>query len=100
MELNRNHFFVLGIIFLLIGVQFRFVDSFVLNNETSRFVAERMDWKSQPASRSVPTFLVAMTPLSPPASQRLVDPPRWLGWSFISVGAVMFLYSLIMRRPD
>jgi hypothetical protein len=102
MELNRNHFFVLGTILLFIGIQFRFVDSFVLNPESSRFISERLDWKKRrQTAQTIPSFLRPMTPrLDPPEFRRHVRPPRWLGWSFISVGGVMMLQSLAMRRPE
>ena len=102
MELNRNHFFVLGTILLFIGIQFRFVDSFVLDAESSRFISKRLDFKkSSQTNQTIPTFLRAITPkIDPPEFRRHVRPPRWLGWSFISVGAVMMLQSLAMRRPE
>lgn len=97
MELNRNHFFVLGTVLLLVGIQFRFIDSFVLNEKSSRFIAERFGGQKTVQVSAFPNLLSVM---SPPVSRRTVKPPAWLGWSLISVGAVLTLHSLAMRRPD
>lgn len=98
MEFNRNHFFVLGTVLLLVGIQFRCIESFVLNEESSRFIAKRLDWKQKNAVTS--PFPSLLSVMSPPATRRTVRPPRWLGWSFISVGGVLMLHSLAMRRPE
>ena len=103
MEFNRNHFVVLGTVLLLVGIQFRFIDSFVLNEKSSRFIAERIERKSRTtiATNPFPNLLNVMSSpqrtVNPPQT---VNPPRWLGWSFISVGAVLMLHSLAMRRPE
>jgi hypothetical protein len=100
-ELNRNHFFALGTVVLFLGIQFRHVESFVLNEKSSRFIAKRIDRKGS-ALRPFPTLLSVMSPLSvksPPVC-RTVIPPRWMAWSLLSVGAVFMLHSLAMRRPD
>ena len=53
MEFNRNHFFALGLVLLLLGVQLRNFESFTLNERTSKFTEElrlampltsRADW--------------------------------------------------------
>ena len=41
MDLNRNQFFFLGLVVLLIGLQVRFVSSYVLNPKATKFLAER-----------------------------------------------------------
>ncbi len=98
MELNRNHFFVMGIILIFLGIQLRYVESFVLNETSSRFVAKRLDWNGSRSAdaRPFPNLLSVVSP----TSRRTVRPPRWVGWSLISVGAVFVLHSLVMRRPD
>ena len=99
MELNRNHYFAIGTILLLVGIQFRFVESFILNEQSSQFIEERFGKKKRPivASRGFPNLL-ATVPMT--TSRRPIEPPRWLGWSFISFGAVLMLYSLAMKRPN
>jgi hypothetical protein len=33
------------------------------------------------------------------APRKVLQPPEWLGWCLISVGAVLVLHSLAMNRP-
>ena len=28
-----------------------------------------------------------------------LHPPEWIGWAFISVGSVLILYSLVLKKP-
>jgi hypothetical protein len=96
MELNRNQIFLTGIVLVLLGAQFRWVESFVLNEKTTQIVAERMQQSQQGTSPGpLKTALIS----SAPAARRTVTPPRWLGLSLISIGSVLILQSLAMRRP-
>ena len=38
MELNRNQFFMIGVVVVLLGVQFRLIDSITLNEKTTQFL--------------------------------------------------------------
>ena len=93
MEINRNQYFMIGLVLLFIGIQFRVVDAFVLNEGTTRYLAER----TQPATTST---TVRWLPAAGPPSQRTIQPPEWLGYSLMSVGSVLILHSLAMRRPE
>jgi hypothetical protein len=87
--------FLIGIVLLGLGIQFRLVKSFELNERASQFVAQRI---AKPAAAATTTY-VSYDPLddwpaspAPPAvTVRSITPPRWLGWSFISVGVVLIL---------
>lgn len=92
MEFNRNQWFFIGIFVLLLGIQFRMVTEYVLNQETTQFLAERAGSDSDAANFNLATDLGA-------APQKVVRPPDWLGWCTISVGAVFVLQSLAMRKP-
>lgn len=94
MEINRNQYFLVGLVVLLLGLQVRMVESYLLNEKASRFVAERLQ------------VLVgddvgdgAFMPAAGPIPRRTVRPPVWLGYAFISLGAVLVLHSLAMKRP-
>jgi hypothetical protein len=50
----------------------------------------------QLASASEATTLYASTPLTP---NHRVTPPRWIGWSLVSLGSVLILYSLALKKP-
>ena len=93
MELNRNQYFFLGIVILLIGMQFRMVSSFVLTDDATRFLAERT--QSSTAQSAVASFASNLGA----GSQKVIRPPEWLGWCLISVGSVLILHSLAIRGP-
>jgi len=95
MEFNRNQYFLAGLVIFLLGIQLRLVDGFVLNERATQFLHQRM--KSQPlASASESTTLLASTPLAP---KHRVSPPKWIGWSLVSFGSVLILYSLALKKP-
>ena len=96
MELNRNHYLGIGIVLLLLGIQFRYVDSFQLTDATAKAIAKRMKKDS----------MVAQSPLAAMFGQtkaadvhKTVRPPKWLGWSLMSIGGVLVFQSLGMKKP-
>lgn len=91
MELNRNQYFFAGIVVVLLGVQLRMVSSYELTPEASRLLAQR------PAA-TVNAFGAVQQPIAQVA-RRVVTPPEWLGWCLMSVGSVLILHSLAMRKP-
>ena len=93
MEINRNQYFMVGLILLLLGLQVRMVETFVLNERASKFVAERLTISGE--SGDGQPFL----PAAGPMPRRTLRPPDWLGYALISVGAVLVLHSLAMKRP-
>ena len=96
MDLNRNQFFLAGVLVLLLGIQFRMVDSFVLNPEFAKMIAKKQNRPVATASFSIQAIL----PTKAPAPARKVRPPDWLGYSLLSVGAVLILHSMAMRKPE
>ncbi len=92
MEFNRNHYFLAGLVVLMLGIQVRVVDSFVLSSESTRFLATRF-----PNARGA--TLATMSPSSSSGPRKTLRPPDWLGWALISVGSVLVLHSLAMPRP-
>lgn len=80
-----------GLVLLMLGIQFRLIDSIVLNEKASRFLAERMNV----AAADGGSFLPAVGP----TPRRSVRPPQWLGWALISMGSVLILHSLAMKKP-
>jgi len=92
-ELNRNQFFFLGVVILLIGLQFRMVSSYVLTEEATRFLAERTNKSSSSAS------FVSFTSDLGALPNKVINPPEWLGWCLMSVGSVLILHSLAMKKP-
>jgi hypothetical protein len=98
MEFNRNQYLMAGLVVLLLGIQMRLVEAFVLNEHATQFLAQRMQRMKgqQVASASeLPTLLAAQAPI---AKHRLA-PPAWLGFSLVSIGSVLVLYSLALKKP-
>ena len=93
MELNRNQYFFLGIVILLLGLQVRVVSAFVLNEDATRFLAERT------LSSAAEGTVVSLASDSGALPNKVIRPPEWLGWCLISVGAVLILHSLAMPKP-
>ncbi|MFW6170450.1 MAG: hypothetical protein ACODAD_08170 [Planctomycetota bacterium] len=94
MEINRNQWFMIGLVVLALGIQFRMVHSFVLNEKTTKMLAERLNQEKTVATTFIRSFETA-----PPQSHRTIEPPRWLGFIMISAGAVLVLHSFVMPRP-
>jgi hypothetical protein len=93
MELNRNQYFFIGVVLLLMGLQFRSVASFTLTTEATRFLAERSNQAPHEGA------LMALTSDLGAGPQKVITPPEWLGWCLMSVGGVLILHSLAMRKP-
>jgi hypothetical protein len=94
MDLNRNQFFFLGLVVVLIGLQVRFVSSYVLNPKATKFLAERT---GQSSGTNASFF--ALTSGTDAAPRKVLQPPEWLGWCLMSVGAVLVLHSLALQKP-
>lgn len=84
---RRNHLLFAGLLLFLLGMQFRMVPSFSLNERSSRFVSARLGDPGMPGQG-----LWQATPVG-----RTIQPPRWLGLALMSAGAVLTIKSLSMR---
>ena len=94
MEFNRNQIFMLGMLVLLLGVQLRLVETFVLNEKASRFLSEKLR-----VATGGESSMGSILPAVGPTPRRTIHPPDWLGFALISVGAVLMLHSLAMKKP-
>jgi hypothetical protein len=92
-EINRNQYFLIGLVILLLGIQLRMVESYVLNEKASKFVAERLAPLSSESGEG------HLMPSAGPTPARTIHPPAWLGYALISTGAVLVLHSLAMKKP-
>jgi hypothetical protein len=92
MEITRNQFFMAGLVLVLLGFQFRAIESVELKKQCAEFLAERTDH---------PLISVTAPVLGPVESatvDRVIHPPEWLGWMFLSLGGVLVLHSLAMPK--
>ncbi|EGF24841.1 conserved hypothetical protein, membrane [Rhodopirellula baltica WH47] len=94
MDMNRNRYFMIGVLLILLGVQFRMVDSFVLNEPTTRAMAKMSKKSNVVAQDSFSNFLMQVHP----KPTKRVHPPRWLGLAMIAVGTVVSLHAIAMPR--
>lgn len=102
--LMATRIFLLGIIILFFGVQLRSFDSFVLNEKVSRVINRQIE-KRQPASPAetpLEAGFLSFDSQTPKAlvlpTKRTITPPRWLGYSLLSMGAVLVLTCPLFRR--
>jgi uncharacterized membrane protein len=96
MELNRHHYLGIGMVLLLLGLQLRYVDSFQLNEATTKALAKRM--KKEATVMHSPLAAI-FGQAHPEAVKTVVRPPKWIGWSLVSIGGVLVFQSLGMRKP-
>ena len=90
MELNRNQWLTIGFVLGFLGVQLRRVESVQLTEKASRFLAERLPTA---ANTNDSYSLGGITP------RRVIRPPDWLGFALLSIGGVLILHSLAMKKP-
>ena len=93
-RLNRNHLLLAGVVALVLGLQFRLVRTFVLNEPSANFLAEKFQ---SVKDNSAQDFYVRA--MGTPQKYREINPPKWLGYVCLSIGAVFVLQSLAMRKP-
>ena len=94
MSVYRNRYFLAGVLLVLLGVQFRMIHSFVLNEPTTRALAK----VTKTASVTEPSTMTDMFLRVHPKPTKQVTPPRWFGLSLIAVGVVISCHALAIPR--
>lgn len=94
MQLTRHHYFVVGMLLLLFGLEVRFLDSVVLTPEVTQFLAERTGHPVAAANDAVG----AMTGAPAVAAPYTFRPPDWLAHCTLSIASVLLLYSWLLPR--
>ncbi len=89
MSRYRNRYFLAGILLVLLGIQFRMVQSFVLNESTTRVLA-KVTRTQVVADNTI--FGGLMNRVTGPPRKR-VTPPRWFGLAMICIGTVICFHS-------
>lgn len=92
---NRNQVLLAGLVVLLFGLQFHFVDAFVLTPNATKLLAEQSGHPIAAASNTMESLIGTQAPIPGKA----LRPPEWLGWCLMSIGSVLILHSLTMPRP-
>ncbi|QDV62654.1 MULTISPECIES: hypothetical protein [Crateriforma] len=94
MHFTRNRYFLLGVLLILLGIQFRMVESFVLNEPTTRTLAKVSQKTAAQPDYNMQSFFMQVHP----KPTKRVELPRWLGMAMITVGAVVSLHAIAMPR--
>jgi hypothetical protein len=95
MQFTRNRYFMAGALLILLGIQFRLVQSFTLNEPATRTLAKIT--KQNPVASNSPTMTSFLMQVYPNPKMK-VEPPRWLGLAMVAVGAVVALHAMAMPR--
>jgi hypothetical protein len=93
--MNRNHYFLLGLVLFFLGFEFRMVDSLSLSTEVTAFLAR----KTGHPMAAVTAVSQQLGADNKPAFKKSIRPPEWLGWSLLSIGSVLVLHSWAMPKP-
>lgn len=96
MVMDRNRYFLIGMLLILIGIQFRMVESFVLNEQTTRVLAKVTNTKPVASSDMMSSLLMQVYP----APTKRIAPPRWIGLAMIAMGAVVSLHAIAIPRRN
>ncbi len=92
-EFNKNQWSMVGVVLLLLGIQLRYVQAFILSERTTQFLAKRMQ-EVELASNDPGTSLAAAAPVV----QKRIEPPRWLGLALLSAGTVLAVHGMVMKK--
>jgi hypothetical protein len=85
MRIRKRHFFVTGLVLLLLGTQLRVVEGYVLGDTATRFLAEHFGEPATTAKGAVTRVYLA----TGAQASYTIRPPRWIGYSLLSLGFVL-----------
>ena len=95
--MTRQRLLIAGIVILLLGVQFRRVDTYTFNEPASNFIQQRLAKVNTDTTTSYTSDDIYSN-FSTSGSLKTFSPPRWMGLKFISIGAVMILICPCFRN--
>ncbi len=96
MDITRYHVFLIGVVLVFLGLELRYVDSFVLSPAATKFLAEQSGHPAAMASNTV----LAVTGTEPKLPAKVIRPPEWCSWFLLSLGSVFILQSWAMVKPS
>ena len=94
MDITRNQYFFAGLLCLLIGGQFRMIETVEFTPDFTQFLAERT---GHPLA-AVNAATQSLTQSEHPPATATVRPPDWIGWSLVSLGCVLVLHSWGLKK--
>ena len=85
MQIRRQHLFVTGLVLLLLGIQFRVIENYVLNDTSTRLLAKYFGVPAgTPDGAITRVFLASGAPAS-----YSIRPPRWISFFLLSAGFIL-----------
>jgi hypothetical protein len=96
MDITRNHYFMIGLVLLFLGIELRLVANFTLTAEFTTFLAKQTNHPVVPLNTVTESLVPEGGNIITPS---VIDPPEWIGWLFVSSGSILILHSLAMKKP-
>ena len=123
--MGRIHFMTIGLLLVLVGIQFYMIRTYVLTNDATRFLSSKMGnvdggattGLNQPSAfnagarssfgnsvfsnssyRSNAMANARDTAIRITGYQKQITPPSWLKWATMFLGAVLFLHGAAIPR--
>ena len=93
--MERKRYFMIGILLLLLGLQFKLVHSVVLNESSTRALANLATDTQIAAQDGAPSLYVNQQ-----QPRRRIQPPAWLGWVLLTAGGVITLHALVLPARE
>jgi hypothetical protein len=79
-------------VLFLLGLQFRLIDSFVLNENSTRAL-QRFAQKAKIADNVATNIYMQVA-----SPKKSLNPPNWLGFVLLTVGGVVSLHAMVLPR--
>ncbi|MGA2068266.1 MAG: hypothetical protein ABSG86_25055 [Thermoguttaceae bacterium] len=95
MDITRNQYFMAGLVVLALGIQFRMVDTIELTPKFTQFLADQTGHPLAAVGASTQSLA---QPGGLPTKGKTIRPPEWIGYSLLSLGAILVLHSLGMPK--
>ena len=89
-----------GVIFLALGIQLRLVDSYELNDAASKAVTKKAIDQQEPMQQRTSLFVSQVSEQMGVSQRRVIRPPDWIGWLLSSIGVVLIMHALAMKRSE
>jgi hypothetical protein len=81
-----------GVVLLLLGIQLRLVDSYVLTPAATNMLARVSGPPSDSPEGSLRQLMIDST-----SPKQQIQPPAWIGWACLSTGGVLTAFG-VMRK--
>jgi hypothetical protein len=95
MDITRNQYFLAGLVLLFLGIELLYIESVTLTPEFTMFLAKQTNHPIASLNAATESLIPNSGTSVPP---KTINPPEWIGWSLTSLGSVLILHSLAMKK--